>query len=105
MLPLIFLLEDPLAISFPDTEMIISLLGISILCTAYAYVLFFKILSNAGATNVSLVTFLVPISAIILGILWLGETLTTSNIIGMILIIIGLALVDGRILKMAGSRR
>lgn len=104
MLPLIFLLEDPFALSFPDTEMIISLLGLSILCTAYAYVLFFKILSNAGATNVSLVTFLVPISAIILGILWLGEALTTSNIIGMILIIIGLALVDGRILKMTGIR-
>ena len=105
MLPLIFLLEDPFSLSMPDTEMIISMLGLSILCTAYAYVLFFKILNNAGATNVSLVTFLVPISAIILGILWLGETLTTSNIAGMILIIIGLALVDGRILKMTGLRR
>ncbi len=105
MLPLIFLLEDPFSLSMPDMEMIISMLGLSILCTAYAYVLFFKILNNAGATNVSLVTFLVPISAIILGILWLGETLTTSNIVGMILIIIGLALVDGLILKVTGLRR
>ncbi len=105
MLPIIFILEDPFSLSMPDTEMIISLLGLAVICTAYAYVLFFKILSSAGATNVSLVTFLVPISAIILGIIWLDETLTTSNMIGMILIIIGLALVDGRILKMTKVRR
>lgn len=104
MLPLIFLLEDPLSISAPNVEMVVALLGLAIVCTAFAYVLFFKILSNVGATNVSLVTFLVPISAIILGIVWLGETLTLSNIIGMILIIIGLSLVDGRILKMTGLR-
>jgi len=104
-LPIMFILEDPFSISAPTLEMTISLLGLSILCTSFAYVLFFKILSSAGATNVSLVTFLVPVSAILLGIFWLGETLTTSNIIGMILIILGLALVDGRILKMTGLRR
>ncbi len=105
MLPLVFLLEDPFKLSIPGTEMIISLFGLAVICTAFAYVLYFKILSNVGATNVSLVTFLVPISAIILGILWLGETLTITNIIGMVLIIIGLALVDGRVLKMTGLRR
>ena len=104
-LPLMFILEEPFSISPPTLEMTISLLGLSILCTAFAYVLYFKILSSAGATNVSLVTFLVPVSAILLGIFWLGETLTTSNIIGMVLIILGLALVDGRILKMTGIRR
>lgn len=105
MLPLIFLLEDPLSLSKPNLEMIVALFGLAIICTAFAYVLFFKILSNVGATNVSLVTFLVPVSAIILGILWLGETLTTSNIAGMILIIIGLSLVDGRIVKMIKLRQ
>ena len=104
MLPLIFLIEDPFSIPAPDLEMIVALLGLAIVCTAFAYVLFFKILSNVGATNVSLVTFLVPISAILLGIFWLGETLTLSNIIGMILIITGLSLVDGRILKMTRLR-
>lgn len=105
MLPIIFLTEDPFSISTPDLEMIIALLGLAIVCTAFAYVLFFKILSDVGATNVSLVTFLVPVSAIVLGIFWLGETLTLSNIIGMILIIIGLSLVDGRILKITGLRQ
>jgi drug/metabolite transporter (DMT)-like permease len=104
MLPLIFLIEDPFSIPAPDLEMIVALLGLAIVCTAFAYVLFFKILSNVGATNVSLVTFLVPVSAILLGIFWLGETLTLSNIIGMILIITGLSLVDGRILKMTRLR-
>lgn len=105
MLPLIFLVEDPFAISAPNLEMIIALLGLAIVCTAFAYVLYFKILSNVGATNVSLVTFLVPVSAILLGIFWLGETLTMSNVIGMVLIITGLSLVDGRILKLTRLRQ
>lgn len=99
MLPLVFILENPFSIASPSTEMIVAMLGLSIVCTAFAYVLFFKILSSAGATTASLVTFLVPVSAIILGIIWLGETLTPSNIIGMALIIFGLILVDGRAFK------
>ena len=97
MLPIIFAFENPFALSAPGFDMIVSLLGISILCTAIAYIMFFKILSSAGATNLSLVTFLVPVSAILLGIVVLGEVLTTSNIIGMVLITIGLTFVDGRI--------
>ena len=99
MLPLIFILESPFSLSAPNLEMVVSLLGLAIICTAFAYVLYFKILSSAGATHTSLVTFLVPISAILLGIIWLGETLTISNIIGMVLIIFGLTLIDGRALK------
>ena len=105
MLPLIFMLEDPFSLSTPSLEMLIALLGLAVICTAFAYVLYFKILSDVGATNVSLVTFLVPVSAIFLGIFWLGETLTFSNILGMTLIILGLALVDGRILKVTGLRQ
>ncbi len=103
MLPLVFILEEPFSLSTPSIEMLISLLALAILCTSFAYVLYFKILSSAGATHASLVTFLVPISAIVLGIIWLNETLTTSNILGMILIILGLALIDGRVLKMLNS--
>jgi len=99
MLPLIFILEEPFSLSPPNTELLVSMLGLAILCTAIAYVLFFKILASAGATSVSLVTFLVPVSAILLGILWLGETLTSSNIIGMVLILLGLLIIDGRLKK------
>ncbi len=101
MFPLIFLLEEPFSLSSPDAEMWVSILGLAILCTAIAYVLFFKILASAGATNVSLVTFLVPVTATILGIIWLGESLTTSNILGMICILVGLLIIDGRVLRIA----
>jgi len=96
LLPIMLILEDPMSISAPDLEMIVSMLGLSVLCTAIAYVLFFRILASAGATNVSLVTFLVPISAILLGMVWLGETLTPANVIGMVLIVGGLVLINGR---------
>lgn len=96
-LPFALLLEKPFELPTPDTQMIVSLLGISILCTSVAYILFFRILSSAGATNLSLVTFLVPVSAILLGILFLDEILTLTNIVGMILIALGLIFIDGRI--------
>ena len=99
MIPIVLLLEDPFSIPAPDFTMILSMLALAVFCTAFAYVLFFKILASAGATNVSLVTFLVPVSAIILGVLFLGETLTPSNILGMIFIISGLIMVDGRVFK------
>ena len=98
-LPIMLVTEGFFNISQPNIELIVSTLGLSILCTAYAYVLYFKILASAGATNVSLVTFLVPVSAILLGVIWLGERLTTGNLIGMALIVIGLICVDGRLLK------
>jgi len=105
MLPLIFVLENPFSLKAPNVEMVIAITGLSVLCTAFAYVLFFKILSSAGATNVSLVTFLVPVSAILLGIIWLGEVLTLSNIAGMALIILGLMMIDGRMLKLLAIRQ
>jgi len=99
MIPIVLAFENPFAISAPNAEMLISLLGLSILCTALAYVLFFRILASAGATNVSLVTFLVPVSAILLGFLWLGEQLTAENLVGMTLILCGLAMIDGRLIR------
>lgn len=99
MLPLAFLLESPFSLPAPDAPMVLSLLGLSILCTAFAYVLFFRILASAGATSVSLVTFLVPASAILLGVVFLDETLSVTNMLGMTLIISGLIVIDGRVLK------
>lgn len=71
--------------------------ALAIASTAIAYVLYFKILASAGATNVSLVTFLVPVSAILLGCLVLGERLLLPQIIGMITIALGLMIMDGRL--------
>jgi drug/metabolite transporter (DMT)-like permease len=73
------------------------LFAIGVASTALAYILYFRILAAAGATNLLLVTFLIPISAILLGSLFLGESLAAKHFIGMGLIGIGLALIDGRL--------
>jgi EamA-like transporter family len=64
--------------------------------SAVAYALYFRILAGAGATNLLLVTFLIPVSAILLGILVLGETLQTKHLLGMARIGSGLTAIDGR---------
>jgi len=99
---IVFVTGDANGMAVPSTIAIWSVIGLAIPCTAVAYVLFFKILAGAGATNVSLVTFLVPVSAILLGILFLGEQLTPWHIGGMVLIGSGLVILDGRLF--AGKR-
>ncbi len=71
--------------------------GLAVLSTAIAYVLYFKILEAAGATNLLLVTLLIPVSAILLGSLFLGETLGLVDFVGMALIALGLSTIDGRL--------
>ncbi|WP_428197300.1 EamA family transporter [Aliivibrio kagoshimensis] len=71
--------------------------GLAIISTAIAYVLYFKILELAGATNVLLVTLLVPVSAILLGRLFLNESLGTIHFVGMLMIAIVLSAIDGRL--------
>ena len=74
-----------------------AVLGVSLLSTAIAYVLYFQILAAAGATNLFLVTFLISVSAILLGTLALGEELLPRHLVGMALIGPGLACIDGRL--------
>lgn len=88
--------QDILGLSFNAAA---SMFGLAVLCTSFAYILYFRILERAGATNISLVTFLVPISAIILGVLVLGESIVIKEIIGMTLIGLGLAIIDGRLFQ------
>ena len=88
--------QDILGLSFNAAA---SMFGLAVLCTSFAYIVYFLILERAGATNISLVTFLVPISAIILGALVLGESIFIKEIIGMTLIGLGLAIIDGRLFQ------
>ncbi|MEX0450231.1 DMT family transporter [Spiribacter sp. 218] len=81
-----------------------ALLGLSIICTAFAYLLYFRILASAGATNMSLVTFLVPVSAISLGAVFLGERLGPTAFAGMAILFAGLAIIDGRALRLIRGR-
>ena len=99
MLPLALLADRPWTLSVPGLGTWGALVGIGLLSTALAYVLYFRILAAAGATNLLLVTFLIPVSAILLGALVLGERLEPKHLFGMALIGAGLALIDGRLLS------
>ena len=100
MLPLVLAVEQPWTLAMPSTGTVLALIALAALSTALAYILYFHILASSGATNVLLVTFLVPVSAILLGILFLNESLGTKHIIGMALIGAGLAAIDGRLLRL-----
>lgn len=72
---------------------------IGVFGTGLAYIIYFNILARAGATSISLVTFLVPVTAILLGWLFLGEVLGPAHAIGMAMIALGLMLIDGRLTR------
>ncbi|WP_019615385.1 DMT family transporter [Psychromonas ossibalaenae] len=87
-------------------ETLSAITGLAVLSTALAYVLYFKILELAGATNVLLVTLLVPVSAVLLGSLFLSESLEVIHFVGILLIALGLSAIDGRLwsrIKLAKS--
>ena len=81
-----------------------AVVGLAVISTAAAYLLYFRILSSAGATNVLLVTFLIPVSALILGVGILGELLQPNDLAGMFCIFAGLAIIDGRVIRAVRNR-
>lgn len=99
MTPLALLFGFPAGYFMPSLESWGALFGLAVLCTVVAYILYFRILATSGATNLMLVTFLIPPSAILLGVLFLGERLDLSQLIGMALIFAGLTVMDGRVLR------
>ena len=99
MLPMALIIDRPWTLALPSLTTWAAIIALALLCTATAYVLYFRILAAAGATNLLLVTFLVPVSAIVLGVSILGERLEPEHLAGMALIGLGLAAIDGRLLK------
>jgi drug/metabolite transporter (DMT)-like permease len=99
LLPLVLLFEPPWQASAPAPEAWMALAGLAFFSTAIAYILYFKLLASAGATNSLLVTFLIPVTAILLGTFVLGEHLAPRHFAGMALIGLGLAAIDGRLLR------
>ena len=96
LVPVALVLDRPWTLPMPTTEIWGAIAGLALLSTALAYILYFRILATAGATNLLLVTFLIPISAILLGATLLGERLAPEHFAGMVLIGLGLAAIDGR---------
>ncbi|WP_162787230.1 DMT family transporter [Notoacmeibacter marinus] len=82
-----------------DGAAIASIITIGTAMTAGAYLLYFNLIAKAGATNGSLVTILIPVSAILAGIVLFGETMTANGWMGFALISFGLLMIDGRLFK------
>ncbi|OAH09093.1 putative inner membrane transporter yiJE [Rhodobacteraceae bacterium SB2] len=105
LVPLALMIDTPWASALPSQATIFAILGLAVLSTAGGYLLFFNILERAGATNVSLVTLLIPPSAIAMGMLFLEETLQGIHFIGLALIILGLLSLQGRLFRLSGPKQ
>jgi drug/metabolite transporter (DMT)-like permease len=109
LLPVALLVEAPLERAAPNvlSWSVIAwgaVAGLALISTALGYMVYFRILQRAGATNLLLVTFLIPPSAILLGTFILGEVLAPRHFAGMALIGLGLAAMDGRVFQMFRKR-
>ena len=104
MLPVALIVDQPWLQPLPPLSAWAAIGALALVCTAFAYVLYFRLIDSAGATNALLVTLLVPPTAIFLGAAFLGETLAPQDFLGLGLIAVGLAAIDGRLLKAFGRR-
>lgn len=100
-LPVALLLDPPWTLPMPSATAWSALVALALLSTVLGYILFFMLIRRIGATNVSLVTLLIPVSAVLLGGAILGERLDLHQFAGMALILVGLLLADGRLLRRA----
>ena len=96
-LPLAALIDMPWQLAAPEPKVWAAVFALALISTALAYAIFFRLLARVGAVNVSVVTLLVPVSAILLGTLILGERLEPRHFAGMALIAAGLLALDGRL--------
>ena len=90
--------ERPWLLAMPGATTWLAIAGLAALSTALAYIVFFQILRRSGPSNVMLVTLLIPVTAILLGYLVLGETVSAREIVGAAVIGSALLLIDGRVL-------
>lgn len=104
LLPVVLFAEPPWRAAMPEATAWAAVIALALFSTGLAFVLFFRLLASAGATNSMLVTFLIPVTAILLGSLVLGEVLAPQHLIGMGLIALGLVAVDGRLPRAAWQR-
>jgi len=105
MLPVSLIVDQPWTHPFPPVSAWAAISALALFCTAFGYVLYFRLIDHAGATNALLVTLLVPPVAIMLGAAFLNETLAPQDFLGLALIALGLAAIDGRLLSYLSARR
>lgn len=94
---IVAVIDRPWTLAMPGTETMLAVAGLAVVGTALAYIVFFTILVHAGASNVMLVTLLIPVTAMALGNIFLGEDVRTRDIVGALIIGAGLLFIDGRL--------
>lgn len=99
---LAFTFSDPGQLLHASAYAWSAVLGLALLATAVAYILFFSIIARAGAANVLLVTMMIPVSAIIFGHVFLKEALSAQEFVGALIIGLALLVFDGRPLRLLG---
>jgi len=99
-LPFALVFDRPWALPMPGMTAWAAVISAAVFCTALGYPLYFRILATAGATNLLLVTLLMPAGAVLLGMGVLGEHLRAGEIVGMAMIGLGLLAIDGRLLAL-----
>jgi len=104
MLPVALVFDRPWEQAVPPLGALGAILVLAVVCSAYAYILYFRLIDSAGATNALLVTLLVPPVAILMGALMLGEIIEARDVAGLGLIALGLAAIDGRLLSLFQRR-
>lgn len=97
MVPVVAVMDQPWTMAAPRLDSTLAGVTLAIFSTALAYTLYFRLIDRSGASNAQLVAFLMPILAVILGIAFLGESLSGGQIAGAGLIAVGLAILDGRL--------
>jgi drug/metabolite transporter (DMT)-like permease len=105
MLPLVVFVDQPWTQALPPVSAWAAIVALALVCTAFGYVLYFRLIDSAGATNALLVTLMVPPVAILLGGMFLGESLAPHDFAGLALIAFGLAAIDGRLVRAFSARR
>jgi drug/metabolite transporter (DMT)-like permease len=99
LVPIALMVDRPWTLAPPGVATWAAIVALASFSTALGYILYFRILAGAGATNVVLVTLLAPVSSILLGVLVLHESLEPRHFAGLALIAVGLAFIDGRVVR------
>jgi drug/metabolite transporter (DMT)-like permease len=101
MVPVVLIVNGPAGLFDAGSTVWAAVIALALISTAFAYILYFRIIATAGATNASLVTLIVPVSAILLGTLILNERLELYEVAGMLTIGLGLVTIDGRVFRLS----
>ncbi|MBI2970553.1 MAG: DMT family transporter [Gammaproteobacteria bacterium] len=104
-LPVALVVDQPWNLAVPGWQAWAAVIALGVISTGVAYIIYFRVLATAGAVNIMLVTFLVPVTAILLGATILNEVLYQKHFAGMALIGLGLIVIDGRVIARLRRKR